>query len=62
MNAKKIETKVMANIKNQDDDEALKILLSDYEKKLRDVEKIRLEEKEHYESQIISLEKENHSL
>lgn len=52
----------MANIKNQDDDEALKILLSDYEKKLRDVEKIRLEEKEHYESQIISLEKENHSL
>lgn len=50
MNAKKIETKVMANIKNQDDDEALKILLSDYDKKLRDVEKSRLEEKEHYES------------
>lgn len=41
MNAKKIETKVFANIKNQDDDEALKILISDYEKKLHDFEKLR---------------------
>lgn len=45
-NAKKIETKAFANIKNHNDDEALKILISDYEKKIHDYEKIRADEKE----------------
>ncbi|CAK58893.1 unnamed protein product (macronuclear) [Paramecium tetraurelia] len=62
MNAKKIETKVLANINYQNDDEALKILLSDYEKKLHDFEKIRVEEKEGFEQQLNQLQIENQSL
>ncbi|CAD8071082.1 unnamed protein product [Paramecium sonneborni] len=62
MNAKKIETKVLANINYQNDDEALKILLSDYEKKLHDYEKIRAEEKENYEQQLGQLQIENQQL
>ena len=46
MNAKKIENKVRANIRNQDDDEAIKIIISEYEKKVRDLEKARTDDKE----------------
>jgi len=35
MNAKKIENKVQANIVTRDDDVGLKILIADYEKKLK---------------------------
>ncbi|CAK92104.1 unnamed protein product (macronuclear) [Paramecium tetraurelia] len=62
MNAKKIETKVLANINYQNDDEALKIVLSDYEKKLHDYEKIRAEEKEGFEQQLNQLQNENQQL
>ncbi|CAD8114275.1 unnamed protein product [Paramecium sonneborni] len=62
MNAKKIETKVLANINYQNDDEALKILLSDYEKKLHDYEKIRAEEKENFEQQLGQLQIQNQQL
>jgi hypothetical protein len=44
MNAKKIENKVQANIITNNDDEALKILIADYEKKLRDFESNRQED------------------
>ncbi|CAD8191225.1 unnamed protein product [Paramecium octaurelia] len=62
MNAKKIETKVLANINYQNDDEALKIVLSDYEKKLHDYEKIRAEEQEAFEQQLNKLQNENQQL
>ena len=39
MNAKKIESKIQVNIHSHDDDEALKIIISDYEKKIHDYEK-----------------------
>jgi len=44
MNAKKIENQVQANIITNNDDEALKILISDYEKKLKDLENARHED------------------
>ena len=46
INAKKIENKVLANIHNHNDDEAIKIIISDYEKRIRDLEKAKLEDKE----------------
>jgi hypothetical protein len=46
MNAKKIENKVRANIRNHNDDEAIKIIISEYEKKIRDLEKAKSEDKE----------------
>ena len=46
MNAKKIENKIKANIRNQNDDEAMKILISEYEKKIRDLEKAKCDDKE----------------
>jgi hypothetical protein len=49
MNAKKIENKIKANIRNQNDDEAMKILISEYEKKIRDLEKAKQEDKESIE-------------
>lgn len=46
MNAKKIENKVRANIRNHNDDEAIKIIISEYEKRIRDLEKSKGEDKE----------------
>lgn len=42
MNAKKIENKVQANIITRDDDVGLKILISDYEKKLKVINLLRV--------------------
>lgn len=45
-NAKKITNSVSANVRNQDDDEAMKIIIAEYEKRIRDLEKARIDEKE----------------
>ncbi|KAM3128757.1 hypothetical protein pb186bvf_019169 [Paramecium bursaria] len=62
MNAKKIESKIQVNIHSHDDDEALKIIISDYEKKIHDYEKQRLEEKEQFDIQISQLKQEKDEL
>ncbi len=43
-NAKKITNSVIANVRNQDDDEAMKIIITEYEKRIRDLENAKMEE------------------
>lgn len=49
LNAKKIENKVRPNIRNNNDDEAIKIIIAEYEKRIRDLEKARNDDKENLE-------------
>jgi len=57
MNAKKIENKVQANIVTNDEGEAFRILISDYERKLKDLENTRLED--HYRNQVLQKQVED---
>ena len=57
MNAKKIENKVQANIVTNDEGEAFRILISDYERKLKDLENTRLED--HFRNQVLQKQVED---
>lgn len=55
MNAKRIENKVGPNIRNNNNDEAVKIIIAEYEKRIRDLEKAKIDDKETMDSMRIVL-------